>query len=185
MLAPNGDKPSPIITSSINMEHTGNNKSIINQSASNVIKKQASVNVAKPSSPRQFFARLYGNLDAADNNVTKTEAPRTLNSPSPISTQTKSSKSPLHEESTVSVSFASSSSSNCSIFTSSNRKHTDNKTNSHARWTFSSRILCLLNSDPLPTMQRDHSRGQRVALLVRPTVIKFQPNFLFPFTIQE
>jgi hypothetical protein len=63
MLQSTVDKTSSMITTptTAEMEEGSNNKS-----SNRIAKKSSSVtNITRPSSPRQFFARLYGNLEAS------------------------------------------------------------------------------------------------------------------------
>jgi hypothetical protein len=61
------------------VEELSNSETVITvQTSSNRTVKKSSflTNITRPSSPRQFFARLYGNLETSGSNATATETPR-------------------------------------------------------------------------------------------------------------
>lgn len=61
------------------VEEVSNGKTVITaQTSSNRTIKKSSflTNITRPSSPRQFFARLYGNLETPGSNIAAAELPR-------------------------------------------------------------------------------------------------------------
>jgi hypothetical protein len=61
------------------VDEVSNGKTVITvqTSSSRTIKKSSFLtNITRPSSPRQFFARLYGNLETSGSNTTPAETTR-------------------------------------------------------------------------------------------------------------